>query len=573
MVRYLIAVAAAVATILTAEEADAQQLRSVGTGPSQTFETGLPSARMGIGLGGGYATIDRFLGRPSPAGTSYLASTSIYAATVYGGWTPLGRGESAPGLAPTMLARVRSIDSLNFEKRGRFAKLRETTLALEERIRQSQQASMGQVSLSFRQFMFPFPLTDKPEIGYGFFSRLDVSGAGAISPEAFLAPFTPEVQQSLGEKRFLDLAQALLTNSRVPPDAMQMDQCYDPQLAALANYLFNNGRYAAATAAWAILTERDPTNATARRALGLGLLAQRQIKKAAAELRQSLTEATGWPDKLKVTGSNLQDVFPAERDLADARAELDAQLAKQPDDADLNFLAAFLDVFQGRWEPAEQRLTKLAGADAAAKGLLGLLKNEAVAESIHRPAATALRRLADEMTGLEEQPLSPEAREQLIDALRKGPQTYQDYMRIGDFRFFMGDFTAAAESYRAAHKARPQDAFALFAMTHAAFANGEYRQAVRYLEEALAIEPNWGLYEFRIREFFGDTKEFDRELANLQRQVQLRPQSADLKFLLAYVYYFSGRYSDAGDLLAQVLRLEPGFRKADYFLRLAKLQG
>jgi hypothetical protein len=39
------------------------------------------------------------------------------------------------------------------------------------------------------------------------------------------------------------------------------------------------------------------------------------------------------------------------------------------------------------------------------------------------------------------------------------------------------------------------------------------------------------------------------------------------------VYYFSGRFADATDLLAQVLRLEPGFEKADYFLRLSRLQG
>ena len=55
--------------------------------------------------------------------------------------------------------------------------------------------------------------------------------------------------------------------------------------------------------------------------------------------------------------------------------------------------------------------------------------------------------------------------------------------------------------------------------------------------------------------------------------MELRSQSAESKFLLAYVYYFSGRYADAGSLLAQVLRLEPAFKKADYFLRLAKLQG
>jgi len=39
------------------------------------------------------------------------------------------------------------------------------------------------------------------------------------------------------------------------------------------------------------------------------------------------------------------------------------------------------------------------------------------------------------------------------------------------------------------------------------------------------------------------------------------------------VYYFSGRYADAADELAEVLRLRPDFARADQFLRLARLQG
>jgi tetratricopeptide (TPR) repeat protein len=576
--RYLLAAIGVVgASLWIPTAADGQGLRDVGGGPSQQFIYYLPSSGInrtlsGSGLGG-YASARDYISRPGPGGASYLAAPGIDVYMQRGGWGPVGADDLSPGFAPSGMARVRSIDSMSFEKRGRFAKLRETTLALEERLRKSEPASLGQVSLSFRQFMFPFPMTDAPDIGYGFFSRLDVVGGGTVPPEAFLSPFSADVQQSLSDKRFLDLLQALVTTGRPAADGMKLEQCYDPQLAALGNYLFNNGRYAASATAWGLLTERNPTNVTARRALGLSLLAGRQMKRAAAELRRSMTLMPGWPDKVKVTGSNLQDVFPNTRDLVDARGEVEAQLAKQPDDADLGFLEAFLDLFQGRWSAAEERLAKLAATDEVAKGLLALLKKKAVAETVRRPAGSALRRAADAMTGLEEPPLSPEARGQLIAVLRNGATTYEDYMRLGDFRFFMGDFTAAGESYRAAHKAKPDNPFALFAMTHAAFANSEYRQAVRYLEEALAIEPNWGLYEFRLQEFYGDAQEFERQLKNLERQAELRSQSADLKFLLAYIYYFSGRYSDAGDVLAQVLRLEPAFKKADYFLRLSKLQG
>jgi tetratricopeptide (TPR) repeat protein len=169
--------------------------------------------------------------------------------------------------------------------------------------------------------------------------------------------------------------------------------------------------------------------------------------------------------------------------------------------------------------------------------------------------------------------MTAEDRAQLLNLLRDGAASFEDQMRLGDFRFFMGDFTQAEECFRAAHKARPKDAFSLFALAHAAYANSEYKQALRYLEDALALEPNWGLYEFRLQEFYGDPGEYERHLKDLERQVQLRPRAADMKFLLAYVYYFSGRYADAADLLGEVVRLDPNLEKANYFLRLARLQG
>jgi len=205
--------------------------------------------------------------------------------------------------------------------------------------------------------------------------------------------------------------------------------------------------------------------------------------------------------------------------------------------------------------------------------LLARLKAGAVDETVRRPMLSALRRVSEQLTGLEEEPLSPEDRARLVTVLQTGAESYEDHMRIGDFRFFMGEFSQAGEEYRAAHKARPEDPFSLFALVHAAFANGEHRSAIRYLEKAFALEPAWGLYEFRLQEFYGDEGEYQRQVADLERLVELRPTAADTRFLLAYVYYFSGRYADAADELAEVLHLRPDFARADQFLRLARLQG
>jgi tetratricopeptide (TPR) repeat protein len=554
----------------------AQQLGGVGGGPSQTFLTNLPSYDINrtLGTSWGYTMGSQFARGASPAEASYLAAHGIETSYWVDAYRPLAFLEPGmgPGLGPLVGLKLRTIESLSFEKRGRFAKLHETTLALAERIRKVDEASLAQVNIGFRQFMFPLPLTDLQQFGYGFFSRTDLVGAGAVKPEAFLAPFTDEIQRSLGEQRFLDATQALLAG-RALPEGMAIDQFYDPQLAALANFLFNNGKYAGAGEAWAVLVERDSANATASRGLAISLLAVGQMRKAATEARRSLTLMRGWPDKVKIAGSNLQDIFPNPQDLANIRQELEAQLAKQPGDRDLGFIMAYVDLFHGNWGAAEDRLAKLAADDEVARGLLAVMKRGDVAQSIRRPAQSALRRVAEELTGLEEAPMTPEARAKLIAALRSGATGYEDNMRVGDFRFFMGDFTEASEAYRAAHKAKPEDAFALFALAHVAFANSEYRQAARYLDAALAIEPGWGLFEFRIQEFYGDKTEYERQLKDLERLVELRPSQTEMKFLLAYIYYFSGRYSEATALLTDVIRLDPRLEKANYFLRLARLQG
>jgi len=551
------------------------KLRDVGEGPSTNWAGNLPSYQINrtLGTGGITWTTSRDLLRSvAPQQASYLAARGIVTSLQRGGWRAPTLRDLAPGIKPTGLNVVRSIATLDFKKRGRFATLKQTTLALAERARSQENLSLEQVSFGFRQFMYPEPLVDRPGVGYGFFSRTDLVGGGTVDPSVFLDPFTEDVQKSLGQENFLNLMESLL-GDRPPAEGVDFSSFYDTQLAALANYLFNVGRYRWAGEAWGALAKREATSATAARAHGLALLAQGRADEAAAELRRSFQVTQGWPDTFQIVGSNLQDVFPSPQKLVDVREELKARLEKTPEDADLNFLMAFLDIFQGRLDEARQRLTVLAAKDAVSKGLLAALDRGAVAETVKHPIATEFRYAAEQMTGLEEPALTPAERAHLAQVLREGPESYEDYMRLGDFRFYMGQFTLAGEAYRQAHKKRPEDPFALFAMVHAAFANGEYRLASRYLEQALAIEPDWALFEFRLQEFYGDIEEYQRHLANLQRQVELRPNDPETKFLLAYVYYFSGRFADSADLMAEVLRLEPGFKRADYFLRLARLQG
>ena len=238
-------------------------------------------------------------------------------------------------------------------------------------------------------------------------SRKDLVGAGSVSPEVLLAPFTKEVQQSLGEKRFQDAAQAMRL-SRPLPEGMALDQFYDTQLAALGNFLFNSRKFVAAASVWSVLVEHDKSSGTASRGLALSLLASGQMQKAAAEVRRSLALAPGWPDKVRFTGSNLQDVFPAVQDLTGIREELKAPLDKQPDNADLNLLMAFVDLFQGNL-PGADRPPANPGRKGRGRPTACSIESRRGASPIPFASGTVgTRRAASDLTGLEEAPLSPE---------------------------------------------------------------------------------------------------------------------------------------------------------------------
>jgi len=146
-------------------------------------------------------------------------------------------------------------------------------------------------------------------------------------------------------------------------------------------------------------------------------------------------------------------------------------------------------------------------------------------------------------------------------------------MNRGDFYFFMGSYTKADEAYGTAAGLEPDNVIPKFAECHAAFANGEYSFATKKLKEGLLGEPNIGLYNFRLEEFYSDRKDLDRRLRDLEHLAQLRSDDLDKRFLLAYIYYFDGRYKEAAGLLSRLLAAEPDFEMASHLLKLARLQG
>lgn len=469
--------------------------------------------------------------------------------------------------------RLRTLESFAMYKRARFAGLQKMSLELAGTLGGGVAGSLD-VRRSFFHFIFPFGLRDKSaEHGYGFFC-LGCLNRGLIKdPEGFLAEFSAEAQETIAEERFKSAVASMYHDGRLP-EGQDLDQFYDSQLAAMGNYLFSTRRYMAASRVWQLLAKRDPASSLYAQAAGVSLLANQKFPEASDELRRSLQRATGWgtPD-FRLRGANLQNIFTDPGDLAGARMALEDHIKNEPGNEKLQFLMAYVDVFHGLWDRARTRLETLAADDPEARELLAALKAGRIDDSIYRPFVKDDLLTAGDVAEMSADVLLTAAERKIILKSISAPKSYADYMGRGDFYFFLGNYSRASEAYDTAARIKPDEAVVKFAQVHVAFASGEFSYAVRKLRQALKAEPNWGLFNFRIEEFFGDRADLDKRIQDLEHLVKIEPKDVDAKFLLGYVYYFEGRYTESAKLLGEAVKGKPENQVADKLLTFAQLQG
>jgi tetratricopeptide (TPR) repeat protein len=467
-------------------------------------------------------------------------------------------------------ARLKSLNSFALSERTRFSRLQQASLDLTALVGSKALVRPKNSAQSFYQFIFPFGLRDKPaEYGYGYYSAAAIQQNLIPHPKDFLAEFSEEMQQTLADEKFLKAVAAMTKDGKMH-EGRRLEELDDSQLAAMGNYLFSNRKFPAAAQVWLALAKLDPSSSLFAQAAGQSLFAARRFPEAEAQLRRSLVAAQGWgTPAFHLSGVNLQSIYADTDDLAEARAELEGRLNVDPKNPQLAFLLAYLDLFHGLWDRAEKRLTHLAAAgdDTAAK-LLAVIHSNRVAATIQRPLDEEAGPASADAPQVE---VTPAERQPLIDAVLS-PKTFEDYLTCGDFNFFMGNYARASDAYQNAVTLKPDSAIARFDQGHAAFANGEYDFAALNLRQALTMEPNWGLADFRLAELFGKRHDLDAQILGLEHLNTLRHDNPAAQFLLAYVYYFDGRYDAAAQLLAKLIAESPDYKFADPLLKLARLQ-
>ncbi|MFW6108472.1 MAG: tetratricopeptide repeat protein [bacterium] len=109
----------------------------------------------------------------------------------------------------------------------------------------------------------------------------------------------------------------------------------------------------------------------------------------------------------------------------------------------------------------------------------------------------------------------------------------------GDELFGRGQLAEAVAAYRAAAQKAPKDPMTAYALGHGLFAVGDYEGAARALRGGLRLYPALLEVPMNRREFYGDPRVFDAQLALLERYVEAHPENEAARFLLGYNLYFS----------------------------------
>jgi tetratricopeptide (TPR) repeat protein len=120
---------------------------------------------------------------------------------------------------------------------------------------------------------------------------------------------------------------------------------------------------------------------------------------------------------------------------------------------------------------------------------------------------------------------------------------------MGDRAFRDGRYGDAVHYYAKAVELAPDEGVAYLVLGDALFATGDYHYAAYALRKALELDPTLIDATVDKREFYGDPRDYDRQIAVLELYLQDHFLDDDARLVLAANYLFGGRPQAAVELL------------------------
>lgn len=133
---------------------------------------------------------------------------------------------------------------------------------------------------------------------------------------------------------------------------------------------------------------------------------------------------------------------------------------------------------------------------------------------------------------------------------------FNQYLRAAEAYLKQGKYYRAADTYTLASIYKPNDPLAYAGKSHALFAAGEYMSSALFLSRALAIFPEYARFKIDLVAMVGDRDKLENRIVDVQ-QCQQVSDSAELQFLLAYIYYQMDRLELAKEAIDQASEKMP----------------
>jgi tetratricopeptide (TPR) repeat protein len=121
---------------------------------------------------------------------------------------------------------------------------------------------------------------------------------------------------------------------------------------------------------------------------------------------------------------------------------------------------------------------------------------------------------------------------------------FNKHMRAAEQYLKEGKYYRAEDTYTLASLYKPNDPLVYAGKSHALFAAGEYMSSSLFLSRALEIFPEYARFKIDLVAMVGDRDKLESRIGDIVEWIE-RSGSADLQFLLGYVYYQMGRVEEA----------------------------
>lgn len=143
------------------------------------------------------------------------------------------------------------------------------------------------------------------------------------------------------------------------------------------------------------------------------------------------------------------------------------------------------------------------------------------------------------------------------------------YVILGEAYQKMGDEAAQREAYLHAIRLNPGNATAYNNLGYFYAERGQYLdEAERYIEAAVRLEPDQGIYIDSLGWVFYQKGEYDKACPILENAVEHTPNDPELRLHLAYTLLKFNKYDEAKVELWKSIAMQPGNHRARLLLNL-----